>query len=106
MGRGIERTNIFRTDADREDFVNRLAHLCFEGSLVVYAWSFLELGTSINKLTEDSDFVEEVLKASEEKMQRRYELSADGMNLDKILKRAAELLEVSVEEIRGGSRSG
>jgi len=41
MGRGIERTNIFRTDADREDFVNRLAHLCFEGSLVVYAWSFL-----------------------------------------------------------------
>jgi putative transposase len=41
MGRGIERTNIFRTDADREDFVNRLANLCLEGSLVVYAWSLL-----------------------------------------------------------------
>ncbi len=52
----------------------------------------------------DSDFVEEVLKASEEKMQWRYELRADGMNLDKILKRAAELLEVSLGEIRGGGR--
>ena len=41
MGRGIERTNIFRTDADREDFVDRLADLCLEGSLVVYAWSLL-----------------------------------------------------------------
>jgi len=52
----------------------------------------------------DSDFVEEVLKASEEKMQRRYELRAEGMNLDKILKRAAELLEVSLGEIEGGGR--
>lgn len=41
MGRGIARTNIFRTDADRGDFVNRLADLCLEGSLVVYAWSLL-----------------------------------------------------------------
>ncbi len=48
--------------------------------------------------------MEEVLKASEEKMQRRYELRADGMNLDKILKRAAELLEVSLGEIEGGGR--
>jgi putative transposase len=41
MGRGIERTNLFRTDADRGDFVDRLAQLCLEGSLVVYAWSLL-----------------------------------------------------------------
>jgi putative transposase len=52
----------------------------------------------------ESEFVEEVLKASEEKMQRRYELRADGMNLDKILKRVAELLEVSLGEIEGGGR--
>jgi hypothetical protein len=31
MGRGIERTNIFRKDQDREDFLNRLADLCLEG---------------------------------------------------------------------------
>ena len=41
MGRGIERTKIFRIDADREDFLNRLADLCREGNLVVFAWSLL-----------------------------------------------------------------
>jgi len=40
VGRGIKPTNIILTDADREDYVNRLADLGLEGSLVVYAWSF------------------------------------------------------------------
>ncbi len=41
MGRGIERTTIFRTDQDREDFLNRLADLCLDGNLIVYAWSLM-----------------------------------------------------------------
>ncbi|MBM4349148.1 MAG: transposase [Deltaproteobacteria bacterium] len=41
MGRGVERTNIFRTDQDREDFLNRLSGLCLDGNLKVYAWSLL-----------------------------------------------------------------
>ncbi len=41
MGRGIERTKIFRTDRDREDFPNRLADLCMDGNLIVYAWSLM-----------------------------------------------------------------
>lgn len=41
MGRGIERTKIFRTDADRTDFVNRLATLCQQGHLGVYAWALM-----------------------------------------------------------------
>jgi REP element-mobilizing transposase RayT len=41
MGRGIERTNIFRTDQDREDFLKRLADLCSDVNLIVYAWSLL-----------------------------------------------------------------
>lgn len=41
MGRGIERTRIFRTDQDREDFLNRLANLCTGGDLIVYAWSLM-----------------------------------------------------------------
>src|SRR4030042_53272 len=41
MGRGIERTNIFRIDRDREDFLNRLAKQCMEGNLIVYAWCLL-----------------------------------------------------------------
>jgi REP element-mobilizing transposase RayT len=41
MGRGIERTPIFREDTDRADFVARLAALCREGHLVVYAWALM-----------------------------------------------------------------
>lgn len=41
MGRGIERTTIFRTDKDREDFLDRLADLCLDGNLRVYAWCLL-----------------------------------------------------------------
>jgi len=41
MGRGIERTSIFRTDQDREDFLKRLADLCRAGELIVYAWSLM-----------------------------------------------------------------
>src|SRR4030067_66716 len=41
MGRGIERTNIFRIDRDREDFLNRLANQCIDGNLIVYAWGLL-----------------------------------------------------------------
>jgi putative transposase len=52
----------------------------------------------------NSDFVEEVLKASEEKMQKRYELRADGFDLEKILKRVEDLLNVSLEEIKGRGR--
>jgi len=41
IGRGIERTTIFRTDRDREDFLTRLANLCAAGNLIVYAWSLM-----------------------------------------------------------------
>jgi len=41
MGRGIERTQIFQDDTDRSDFVARLAALCGEGHLVVYAWALM-----------------------------------------------------------------
>ena len=41
IGRGTERTNIFRTDGDREDFLDRLAKQCMDGNLIVYAWSLL-----------------------------------------------------------------
>jgi REP element-mobilizing transposase RayT len=41
MGRGIERGKIFRTDYDRQDFLNRVAELCKNQDLVVYAWSLM-----------------------------------------------------------------
>lgn len=41
MARGIERRPLFRTDADRDDFVGRLAGLAEAGACTVYAWALL-----------------------------------------------------------------
>ena len=41
MARGIERQRIFQDDADREDFVQRLAGLAEVEALTVYAWALL-----------------------------------------------------------------
>jgi REP element-mobilizing transposase RayT len=41
IGRGIERTKIFQTDTDRTDFVERLAALCQQGHMVVFAWALM-----------------------------------------------------------------
>jgi REP element-mobilizing transposase RayT len=41
MVRGLERRAIFRDDADRADFVARLAALADAGALTVYAWALL-----------------------------------------------------------------
>ncbi len=41
IGRGIERTNIFRNDRDRDDFLNRLAKQSEDGNLTVFAWCLL-----------------------------------------------------------------
>lgn len=41
MGRGIERTTLFRTDQDRGDFLSRVAELCLDGDLRVYAWALM-----------------------------------------------------------------
>jgi REP element-mobilizing transposase RayT len=38
IGRGIERKEIFYNDTDRTDFIDRMAALCEEGAMDVYAW--------------------------------------------------------------------
>jgi len=38
MGRGIEGTDIFRDNTDRDDFLKRLATQCENRRLIVYAW--------------------------------------------------------------------
>ncbi len=39
--RGLERRNIFRDDHDRDNFVERLAHLLPETKTICYAWVFI-----------------------------------------------------------------
>ena len=41
IGRGIERRKIFWTDADRDDFVERLGAIIEESSTECYAWALL-----------------------------------------------------------------
>ncbi len=41
MARGVSRQAIFRDDADREDFVSRLAGVSTTGAFQVYAWALL-----------------------------------------------------------------
>jgi putative transposase len=41
MARGIERRQIFRSDADRDDFVDRLSHVLVETQTPCYAWALI-----------------------------------------------------------------
>ena len=47
----------------------------------------------------DSDFVMEVLRASEKEMERRYRLKAEGYDLDKLAAKAADLLGLTGEDL-------
>jgi REP-associated tyrosine transposase len=48
----------------------------------------------------DSDFVEAVLEAQSEKLERRYRLEAEGFDIEKVIKRAAEISGLTAEQIR------
>jgi len=47
----------------------------------------------------DSDFVEKVLKAADESLERKYQLKSQGYNIDKLADRVAEIFSIKPEEI-------
>jgi len=47
----------------------------------------------------ESDFVQEVLSEQEEKLNHRYWLREKGYDIEKVVKRVAEVLEIDVDEI-------
>jgi chromosomal replication initiation ATPase DnaA len=47
----------------------------------------------------DSEFVESVLTAANEALEKRYRLKAQGLDLDKLAAYIAELLEIEVDEV-------
>ena len=53
----------------------------------------------------ESEFVGEVLKASEEAMERRYRLRAGGLDLEGIIGRVAKVFGMRAEEIKTGEKS-
>jgi hypothetical protein len=48
----------------------------------------------------DSDFVAAVLEAQNESLERRYRLAAQGFDMAKVIKRAAEISGLDPEQIR------
>ena len=56
----------------------------------------------------DSDFVEEVLSQADEELQQKYRMQAEGYDLEKLLQRVAEIMDMSSEEIMdsGKNRKG
>jgi putative transposase len=47
----------------------------------------------------ESDFIEEVLRASEEEMERKYRLRAQGYDLEKVVRRVGEVMGMEPERI-------
>jgi len=47
----------------------------------------------------DSDFVENVLKAADESLERKYQLKSKGYDIDKLADRVAEIFTIRPEEI-------
>jgi len=47
----------------------------------------------------DSDFVERVLKAADESLERKYRLTSDGYDIDTLADRVAEIFSIKPEEI-------
>jgi len=47
----------------------------------------------------DSDFVERVLKAADEFLERKYQLTSQGYDIDKLADRVSEIFSIKPEEI-------
>jgi len=56
----------------------------------------------------DSHFVEEVLSQTDEELHQTYRMQAEGYDLEKLLERVAEIMDMSSEEIMdsGKNRKG
>lgn len=52
----------------------------------------------------DSDFVKEILEAHNERMERRCRLAAEGFDIEKVIKRAAEIVGLAAEQVRTASK--
>lgn len=54
---------------------------------------------SDERILGDSDFVESVLRAADESIERKYELKSKGYDIDKLSDRVAEIFSIDPEEI-------
>ncbi len=54
---------------------------------------------SDERVLADSDFVERILKAADESLERKYQLKSQGYDIDNLADRVAEIFAIKPEEI-------
>ena len=54
----------------------------------------------------EGDFVETVLKAAQETLDRKYHLESRGYSFERLIKRVAKLFEISPKELLSGGKHG
>lgn len=91
--RGIERRDIFSDDRDRDDFVSRLGAILLETSTRCFACTLIP--------NHNSDFVEQILNAADEEMERKVRYSNQGLDLENLSKIVAGLLNVEPGDVEG-----
>ena len=80
MGPDIERTQIFRADRDREDFLNRLQDPC----------TLRQRGIKVasdERVLRDGEFIQRLLSEAEEKEKQTLRLSRKVLDLVTLTKR-------------------
>lgn len=124
MGRGIERKYIFWNNADRNDFLERLAALATDGAMYIYAWVLmpnhfhilcktknLPLSASMRKILTDlrstdfgdGDFVNQI-SGLDNFVNKNLRLSGQRMDMEAVAEKVAGKYDISIEELASGSR--
>ena len=62
--------------------------------------AFFEIGIKFDA----QDFVEAILKAAQEKLDRKYHVQSRGYNFERLVKRVAKLFEISPKELLSGGK--
>ena len=57
------------------------------------------------RISGDSDFVENVLKSAEEELEQKYDLKARGYDFDRVAQRVAEVMEIETEQVTAFGKS-
>lgn len=58
----------------------------------------------IERILSEGDFVEAVLKAAQEKLDRKYHVQSRGYSFERLIKRVAKLFEISPKELLSGGK--
>ena len=98
--RGIEKRGIVNDVADRKNFVNRLGELSAGTKTSVYAWALM----TNHRILGSGAFVERIIKEAEANIKYQLPVKKDDQKLDEYIAQICESKNVSIQELKMGSR--